>query len=146
MRIRDGVKLNFDDVLLVPQRSTLKSRKDVILDREFQFYHSPRHLFCKPIFSSNMFHTGSLAIARELAKENMLTCLHKFYTREELVSFFSENDKYKELVFVSIGQSDKDIEKISDLGFEPNIRIDVANGYREVFVEFCKRRKLTFLL
>ena len=144
MRIRDGIKLNFDDVLLVPQRSTLKSRKDVVLDREFQFYHSPKKLVCKPIFSSNMYATGSMQIGRELAKENMLTCLHKFYTREELVSFFSEDDKYKEFVFVSIGQSMKDVDKIVELGFEPNIRIDVANGNREEFVDFCKTVRVLF--
>lgn len=144
MRLRDGIKLDFNDVLIVPQRSTLKSRKDVILTREYRFYHSPKTLNVCPIISANMFATGSLAIARELTKENMLTCLHKFYTREELVSFFSENDKYKENVFVSIGQTMKDIDKISNLGFEPNIRIDVANGNREEFVDFCKMTRDLF--
>jgi len=138
MKIRDGIKLDFNDVLIVPQRSTLRSRKDVILTREFRFYHSPTILDICPIVSSNMFATGSLAIGKELAKEKMLTCLHKFYTHEELVSFFSENSEYQKYVFVSIGQAIEDIEKISNLGFSPNIRIDVANGNREEFVDFCK--------
>lgn len=137
MRIRDGIKLDFDDVLIVPKRSLLKSRKDVVLTREFRFYHSPKTLNVCPIVSANMFATGSFSIARELVKEKMLTCLHKFYTCGELVGFFSENIKHQDLVFVSIGQSVKDLEKISNLGFEPNIRIDVANGNRDDFVNFC---------
>lgn len=144
MKIRDGIKLDFDDVLIVPQRSTLKSRKDVSLIREFKFYHSPKILNVCPIIASNMFATGSLAIARELAKENMLACLHKFYTYEELVGFFNENEKHKTNCFISIGQNKEDLDNIrkisrdvKTLNFFPNIRIDVANGNREEFVQFC---------
>jgi GMP reductase len=40
MRIIDEQKLDFSDVLIVPKRSTLTSRKDVDLNREFTFKHS----------------------------------------------------------------------------------------------------------
>ncbi len=42
MRIDEDIKLDYADVLLRPKRSTLISRKDVILEREFTFYHSPK--------------------------------------------------------------------------------------------------------
>ncbi|VEC87231.1 guanosine 5'-monophosphate oxidoreductase [Raoultella ornithinolytica] len=40
MRIEEDLKLGFKDVLIRPKRSTLKSRSDVQLEREFTFKHS----------------------------------------------------------------------------------------------------------
>ena len=40
MRINYDAKLNFEDVLLQPKRSTLTSRADVDMLREFTFCHS----------------------------------------------------------------------------------------------------------
>ena len=40
MRVEHDVKLTFDDVLIRPKRSTLVSRSDVTLVREFNFRHS----------------------------------------------------------------------------------------------------------
>lgn len=37
MRIEEDLKLGFKDVLIRPKRSTLKSRSDVQLEREFTF-------------------------------------------------------------------------------------------------------------
>ena len=37
MRIEEDLKLGFKDVLIRPKRSTLKSRSDVELEREFTF-------------------------------------------------------------------------------------------------------------
>ena len=37
MRIIDDVKLDFKDVLFVPKRSTLKSRKEVELTKTYKF-------------------------------------------------------------------------------------------------------------
>ena len=42
MRIEEEIKLDYADVLLRPKRSTLTSRKEVELEREFNFYHSPK--------------------------------------------------------------------------------------------------------
>ncbi|HIN04079.1 MAG TPA: GMP reductase, partial [Candidatus Poseidoniales archaeon] len=40
MRVEHDVKLTFDDVLIRPKRSTLVSRSDVTLEREFKFRHT----------------------------------------------------------------------------------------------------------
>ena len=42
MRIDNTPKLNFDDVLLKPKRSTLTSRKDVDMTRKFEFRNSKK--------------------------------------------------------------------------------------------------------
>ena len=40
MRIIDDVKLDFNDVLIKPKRSTLESRKEAVLTRKFKFKYS----------------------------------------------------------------------------------------------------------
>ena len=40
MRLDTEIKLNYEDVLLKPKRSTLSSRRDVEMEREFLFRNS----------------------------------------------------------------------------------------------------------
>ena len=42
LKIDNDIKLDFDDVLLVPQRSYAASRKEVKLKRNFKFYWSEK--------------------------------------------------------------------------------------------------------
>ena len=42
MRIEDEIKLTFDDVLIRPKRSTLVSRSEVDLTRDFKFKYTPK--------------------------------------------------------------------------------------------------------
>ena len=80
MRIEDEIKLTFDDVLIRPKRSTLVSRSEVELNREFKFRHSNQKWTGIPVFSANMDTTGTFETAIALQKHNMLTAVHKFYT------------------------------------------------------------------
>ena len=54
MRIEEDLKLGFKDVLIRPKRSTLKSRSDVELEREFTFKHSGLTWSGVPIIAANM--------------------------------------------------------------------------------------------
>ena len=58
MRLERDVKLTFDDVLIRPKRSTLISRSDVNLEREFGFRHSEQKWKGVPIVAANMDTTG----------------------------------------------------------------------------------------
>ena len=40
MRIENDVKLDFKDVLIRPKRSTLTTRSDVDISREYRFRHT----------------------------------------------------------------------------------------------------------
>ena len=42
MRIEEGIKLDFKDVLFKPKRSSLTSRSDVKLIRKFKFKNSDK--------------------------------------------------------------------------------------------------------
>ena len=78
MRVEHDVKLTFDDVLIRPKRSTLVSRSDVTLVREFKFRHSDTTWTGVPIVAANMDTTGLFDIAKVLQGHKMLTCLQKF--------------------------------------------------------------------
>ncbi len=153
MRIDNEIKLDFKDVLFRPKRSTLASRSDVNLERTYKFLHSKKSWRGIPIISANMDTVGSIPIAHELGKEGCLTALHKFYTIEELVDFWTDSDeKILQNVFYSIGIVQKDVDKLAEVTrilkdkFPQNenrqiqnICIDVANGYSENFSTFIKK-------
>jgi GMP reductase len=147
-KIINEIKLDFDDVLIRPKRSTLNSRSDVCIQREFKFKYSPRKLLAVPIMVANMDTVGTFAMAKSLIKQNAITCLHKHYNSVDYVAFYTDHSiANKNLVFYSIGTSEKDINKAIDvfdqiktLGFEtPNICLDVANGYTQQFVKIARK-------
>lgn len=149
MKIDNEISLDFDDVLLMPQRSTLNSRSDIILDREFYFYHSPRKWVGIPIICSNMSFS-SFPMAEALRKYRMITCLHKYHTLDELVKYFNVGDINSKLdyVWISIGCREKDLDLLQTFQrntlLQPNICIDVPNGHMDSFVEFCAKVREEF--
>jgi GMP reductase len=139
MRIDSEIKLDFSDVLIRPKRSTLNSRKEVILERTFRFLHAPREWTGIPIMTANMDTTGTFDMARTLSKHKIITALHKFYSIDELKTFFKEfhNPDY---IGYSLGIRDEDfdkLEKVVDIGLDRHFRfiiLDVPNAYLERFV------------
>ena len=75
MRIKEDIKLNFDDVLMEPKRSTLSSRRDVDMTRNFTFRNSGKKMNFTPIFASNMDGVGTFEMGDVLAEQNIFTCL-----------------------------------------------------------------------
>lgn len=151
-KIINETKLDFDDVLIRPKRSTLNSRAEVNIYREFKFKYSPRIHDAAPIMVANMDTVGTFAMAKSLCAQGAIICLHKHYKVNEYVAFYTDPSIVnKHLVFYSVGTSEKDINKATDVfnqikkfNFEiPNICLDVANGYTEQFVKIAyKLRKL----
>ena len=74
MRIEDDVKLDYSDVLIRPKRSTLTSRYDVDMNREYTFYHSKRKWSGVPIMSANMDTVGTPEMYEKMLQHNMITC------------------------------------------------------------------------
>ena len=92
MRINTEPKLNFEDVLLQPKRSTLSSRRDVDMTRKFTFRNSGKVMDFLPIFASNMDGVGTFEMADKLAEGDIFTCLVKTYSVEQLVEYFNDNN------------------------------------------------------
>ena len=97
----------------VPKRSTLVSRSEVELNREFKFRHSDQKWTGVPIFSANMDTTGTFETAKALQNHNMLTAVHKFYTLND----WEENlpNLNPEYLAVTVGTSDDDFQKSIDI-------------------------------
>ena len=140
MRLVDEIKLDFKDVLFVPKRSALASRKDVELTRTYTFKHSQQTWTGVPIMAANMDGVGTFAMAEALHKYKMFTCIVKTSEIEDFSSVINEAGSY---IAASVGTSDKDFLKLRQiLNVYPEIHficIDVANGYSEHFGEFVAR-------
>lgn len=151
-KIINETKLDFDDVLIRPKRSTLNSRSEVCIEREFRFKYSPRKLLAAPIMVANMDTVGTFAMAKTLCKAGSIVCLHKHYLAADIINFFTnESNTITDKTFYSTGTSEKDLSKLTHVFNEiyakgkisPNICLDVANGYTEQFVKTAyKLRKL----
>ena len=154
MKIINEVKLDFDDVLIRPKRSTLNSRSEVNLIRAFKFANSPRVLECVPVMIANMDTVGTISMAESLVQYHAITCLHKHYDDSRLINIFCDkSDKYhKNLIWYSTGTSNKDIQKLEQVFSEiksngcevPNVCLDVANGYTEQFVKTASHIRKSF--
>ena len=73
MRIENELKLGFKDVMIRPKRSTLKSRSQVTLEREFTFLHSDIVWKGIPIMAANMDTVGTFEMAKTLGRQNIFT-------------------------------------------------------------------------
>ncbi|KAI7697931.1 GMP reductase 1 [Sarcoptes scabiei] len=146
--IEEGIKLDFKDVLLRPKRSTLKSRADVDLRRNFKFRNSNQEYEGIPVIAANMDTIGTFEMAIALNKHCCFTCIHKHYSLEEWSNFASNHRDILPNVAVSSGSGPNDFEKLKDIiNLVPEIRyicLDVANGYSESFVKFVKEVRATF--
>ena len=147
MRIESDLKLDFKDVLIRPKRSTLRSRSEVDLIRQYKFLHSDFKWSGIPIIASNMDHTGSFNVAKVLATHEMCTAIYKFASEEDWVEELNCNKSLKNLVFVTSGSSEEDfqnLEKVCRQVDIPMICLDIANGYSQHFVDCVKRTRTAF--
>ncbi len=149
MRIEEDIKLGFKDVLIRPKRSTLQSRAQVELERDFTFKHSGLRWSGVPVIAANMDTVGTFRMAAVLAGFGMLTAVHKHYSVEQWQQFLQQTpDNVLTHIMVSTGTSAADFAKLKQilalsatLSF---ICIDVANGYSEHFVNFLQRAREAF--
>lgn len=140
MRIIDDIKLDYDDVLIRPKRSTLTSRKDVNLEREFKFLHSKKKWTGIPIMSANMESSGTFSVAKVLSQHKMITTLHKFHELDDLEKGLKELNAPNYLAY-TLGIREEDFEKakkVIEKGLHKYfdfVCLDVPNAYLEVVVE-----------
>ena len=146
MRIETDLKLGFKDVMIRPKRSTLKSRSEVSLERNFKFLHSTMLWTGIPIMAANMDTVGTFEMAVVLAKEKLFTAIHKHYSLQEWNDFLKDvTSDFYNYIAVSTGTGKEDAVKIAEIiKSNPPLKficIDVANGYSEHFVQFLKQTR-----
>ena len=148
MRIDYNIHLDYSDVLLQPKRSTLNSRRDVDIMREFKFKNSGKTLSYVPIMASNMDGVGTFSMARVLQEFKMLTVIRKHYTIDDWKNAAGTGLKFK-YVSACVGtgamwdENAQDYQTLKQVmsAFPdiPCITVDVANAYHESFVDFVTK-------
>ena len=151
MRIDYNIHLDYADVLLQPKRSTLSSRKDVNIMREFSFRNSGRSLSYVPIMASNMDGVGTFSMAKDLTEdEMMMTVIRKHYTFEQWKEAMGSGLELKYIsACVGTGalwdNNATDYQTLKQVMQSwpdiPAITIDVANGYHQSYIDFVQRIK-----
>ncbi|MDR2451877.1 MAG: GMP reductase [Candidatus Accumulibacter sp.] len=150
MRIEQDIKLDFKDVLIRPKRSTLTSRSEVDISRDYVFPHSGKTYHGIPIIAANMDATGTFEMARALARHELSVALHKHYGEAELSGFFAAPPPGG-FSFYSMGITAPDFGKFRRVmeksgGAIENVCVDVANGYTKAFIRFIHKFRAEFPL
>lgn len=155
MRIDNEIKLDYKDVLIRPKRSTLGSRKEVDLYREFNYRNAEHYEMSMnalrpeipdyrgiPIMASNMDGVGTFEMADVLSKHGLFTCLVKTYSKEDLIKFFNSGKILRtEHCAYSMGISIEELTKFIEV-YQHNreaikyVCVDVANGYSNRFRDY----------
>ena len=139
MRIEEEIKLDYSDVLFRPKRSTLKSRKDVDLNRKYTFKHSRSSWKGVPIIASNMDGVGEIDVAKKLSSHKLMTALTKQHDINQIGTIYKKNIFFDSIA-LSCGTSKDSYNRLNSiLKKYPKFKficIDVANGYSENFSNF----------
>ena len=139
MRIEEEIKLDYSDVLFRPKRSTLKSRKDVDLNRKYTFKHSRLSWKGIPIIASNMDGVGEIDVAKKLSSHKLMTALTKQHDINQIGAIYKKNIFFDSIA-LSCGTSKDSYNRLNSiLKKYPKFKficIDVANGYSENFSNF----------
>jgi IMP dehydrogenase len=128
MKLNDSKYLTFDDVLIVPKFSSIRSRKDVdVSSMDLRL----------PIISSNMDTITSTEMAIAMGKAGGMGVLHRFWSVQENVDAFVKANIAAPNVSVSIGITDGEKERaeaLIDAGAKI-VFIDVAHGAQIAVVD-----------
>lgn len=133
---------SYDDVLLVPQKSTIKSRRDVSLKTKL----SDKISLNLPIVSSNMDSVTGVEMAIKLAKLGGLGVLPRFGDINEEVDLLKQVKKEGVLCGASVGIKEEYRERAQMLvenGVD-TIVIDVAHGHMTKVMEVTSSLKELF--
>ena len=150
MKIEDEIKLDFNDVLIRPKRSTCSSRSQVNLERTFVFPNSGRTWTGVPVIAANMDTVGTYGVYKVLSKHKMITAFHKFYTASDYLQMSQSPEGLDHNYFmISTGINDDDFNRLCDIIIDKSITvkficIDVANGYMDKLCTFCSKVRKMF--
>lgn len=157
-------ELDFKDVLILPQPSSLSSRSQVKLERTINFIniidddnsddegYVDKKIDKKwtgiPIIAANMDTTGTFKVYDCLKKYKMLTALNKFYTVKDYMNAVKSGIELDpEYFMVTTGITDENFKNLKEIVLYTNCKwicVDVANGYMDCFVEFCKKIRVLY--
>jgi len=142
------VKLDFNNVLIIPRRSDVCSRRDVDLDRSFTFVRPRQHAQHwkgVPIISSNMDTVTGIESFDVLRRHNFLSCFPK-HLNEAWTKTPDAALQHTDNYMLSCGTGEDDFKTMVELletlrknDIRPKfLCVDVANGYISHLKDVCK--------
>lgn len=143
-RLYTEPQLDFCDVLFQPKRTTLNSRSEANVMREYKFKYYLHTLNSCGIMASNMATTGTMDMDKVLSEYGAITCLHKHYSKKELEEYFYTHNQY---AFITTGLKDDKESLFGLLKKNPYIDkvcVDIANGYIPKLLDFVKELREKF--
>jgi GMP reductase len=145
MQIDCDIKLKFDDVLIRPKPSELKSRSEVNLNVSYLCKHSNRIISGFPVIVANMSCVGTTTMASCLESYGFFVALHKFIPQNELINFFNSNQSKNSFCTIGLNDNLQQLEEIASACLNlDKICIDVANGYMYEFLDYIKKVRQRF--
>jgi IMP dehydrogenase len=130
---------SFNDVLIEPIFSNVRSRKDVDVSTDFLGMK-----LSLPVVCSNMDTVSSPELCRALADYGTIGTLHRFWSVEQNVQAFKDSISNGRKPIVSIGIGDREFHRAEELykaGAEI-LMLDVAHSANIAIVEMYNRLKL----
>ena len=130
MKIKEDVKLDFNDVLIEPIISdSILTRKNVNIEINWL------NVTATPVCISNMLSTGTYNIAKILTPMRVLTCIHKEYSVEEhLTNLTTMQDR--RYIAITSGIQPWDLKNTTEVFSQyPDIgmiNVDIANTYANI--------------
>lgn len=139
------LKLDFDDVLIVPQFSDITSRSQVDVTATVKGRWGAT-ISGVPIIAANMDGVGTFSMNSALAKHKVFTAITKHKVLSDWVNA-SDKTAMSNYAFITIGMSDYELKKVAEIveyigervQYTPKIVIDVANGYMNSFYSFIAK-------
>ena len=136
------VGLAFDDVLLVPRRSSIRSRQDVSLETRL----SRRIRLQIPVIAANMDTVCEAPMAIAVARQGGIGILHRFLSIESQAAMVSQVKALNLLVGAAIGTNDDTIERsraLIEAGADALV-LDIAHGHTEHALEAVRHLSTLF--
>ncbi|MBT4111505.1 guanosine monophosphate reductase [Candidatus Woesearchaeota archaeon] len=138
--IRDG--LSFDDVLLVPRYSTVKSRSKVSIEPSYRRDSMLTNPYKAPFIAAPMDTISSVAMADAMYTMGGFCVTHRFNSVKEQIAIL-QKIKHREARWAAIGLKDG-VERITSILNEVDIHgvcLDVAHGHHEDVIRFTSELK-----
>ncbi len=133
------IALDFDDVLLVPQRSPVKSRNDVCLATQI----TPTVKLDFPIISINMDCVTGVDMALAMSRYGSTSFFPRFKPAKDQVKDIKKVLSQNQHTIPSIGIKATEWDRLKllvDLGIQ-TITIDVAHAHQDTCLDFIKKIK-----
>ena len=135
MKILDEVGLSFDDVLLVPRKSTIDSRFDGAIDISSRLFCWPSFETSLPLISANMDTVTAGAMAKLMDEKGGLGIVHRFMSPEDQRM---ELPVRRAIACIGTGNSSRERFQTIDWRTPVGVLIDIAHGHCTAMIDQIK--------